>query len=183
MDMFVHQFDSSLRQMIQSWPDGLHVVMDALSTIGQPTVMLVVLVVIAACGFFGRNGRLVLATTCAGVVIAAGFVLKYLIERTRPDGALVSYPTLDPHSFPSGHALSALIVLGLCAYLAWHGLPRVWNAVVAAVLALCALLIGVSRIYLGVHYPTDVVAGWMLALCGLAVIVYVIRPRACRRQK
>jgi undecaprenyl-diphosphatase len=90
-------------------------------------------------------------------------VLKRTVSRARPSmpvgcSALVHAP--DRFSFPSGHAAASLsVALGL--------LPLVPPAAGGAVLAL-ALTVGVSRCYLGVHYPGDVVAGWALALAGAA---------------
>jgi undecaprenyl-diphosphatase len=88
-------------------------------------------------------------------------VLKRSVSRARPSmpvgcSALVHAP--DRFSFPSGHAAASLsVALGL--------LSLVPPAVGGAVLAL-ALTVGVSRCYLGVHYPGDVVAGWALAFLG-----------------
>jgi undecaprenyl-diphosphatase len=90
-------------------------------------------------------------------------LLKRTISRARPRmpegfAALVQPP--DRFSFPSGHAASSLsVALAVAA-----ALPPVPTAALVAP----ALVVGLSRCYLGVHYPGDVIAGWMLALLGLA---------------
>ncbi|HEX8318774.1 phosphatase PAP2 family protein [Longimicrobium sp.] len=88
-------------------------------------------------------------------------VLKRTVSRARPSmpvgcSALVHAP--DRFSFPSGHAAASLsVALGLLSIVS----PSVGVALVAL-----ALVVGISRCYLGVHYPGDVVAGWALALLG-----------------
>jgi undecaprenyl-diphosphatase len=94
--------------------------------------------------------------------------MKYSIQRIRPDAFFGIDPTT--YSFPSGHSL-----LSLCFYLTIAVLiaRRVGNAFGrGAILAAAALLIaaiGLSRIYLGVHYPTDVIGGFLVAACWISL--------------
>jgi len=105
---------------------------------------------------------LVFASTTGGWLLST--VLKGAFDRPRPD--LVPHLThVSTASFPSGHAmLSAVVYLTLGAMLA-RLTPR-WRAKLYFVAAaiLLALAVGASRVYLGVHYPTDVVAGWTAGL-------------------
>ena len=102
--------------------------------------------------------------------------LKALVRRERPIAvhpwivARPQYPgarDLDPHSWPSGHATMAAVVAGTIALK--HPQPEV---VVPA--AFWALAVGTSRVWLGVHYPSDVVRGWMLGL-GTAILIDRLR--------
>ncbi len=94
--------------------------------------------------------------------------LKPVFQRPRPD-----LPHLVPaggYSFPSGHATAtAALFFTLAMIYCHHTGYRTGRALVLAVAALLVLLVGVSRVYLGVHYPSDVLAGW--AAGGLVVMV------------
>lgn len=105
---------------------------------------------------------LVLGSTAGGLI--ASFTLKYLFDRPRPN--------LVPHlshvytsSFPSGHSmLSATVFLTLGALLARFVESRRLKAYFLIIALVLTFLVGLSRVYMGVHYPTDVVAGWAAGL-------------------
>ncbi len=103
--------------------------------------------------------------------------VKVLVHRPRPDVVwrLIGLPT--NRSFPSGHSLNSMTDYGMIALLASRGLRRrgVRYLVVALGLGL-AVLIGVSRSYLGVHYPTDVLGGWTAGLA-FALLAYWLDVR------
>jgi len=131
------------------------------SVMGAPRV-LALFGVAAATVFLTRRwwraAVLVLVTMWGAMVLDV--VLKQLYGRARPAPFFDFYPAPASYSFPSGHALFATCFFGGVAVLAAHRLEHsaakvgVW---VAASLAI--LLIGTSRVYLGVHYPTDVLGG------------------------
>ncbi|CAD77479.1 MAG TPA: phosphatase PAP2 family protein [Rhodopirellula baltica] len=103
-----------------------------------------------------------IASTLGGLVISLS--LKHLFDRPRPD-MVPHLSIVHTSSFPSGHSmLSAVVYLTLGSLLA-SVLPRqtlrIYTLAVACVLT---LIVGVSRVYLGVHYPTDVLAGWIAGL-------------------
>ena len=118
-----------------------------------------------------KMALLVLVSAAGGTAIS--FSLKHFFQRARPD--------LVPHevatytsSFPSSHAMmSAMIYLTLGVLLAQVQHSRRARAYVMTVALLLTLVVGTSRVYLGVHWPTDVLAGWSLGsawamLCGAA---------------
>jgi undecaprenyl-diphosphatase len=74
-------------------------------------------------------------------------------------------------SFPSGHALNSTVTYGLLAMLVWRtGWPKWLRVALGAVLVTLPVLVGLSRIAIGVHYPTDVIGGW---LAGIALVAGV----------
>jgi undecaprenyl-diphosphatase len=109
-------------------------------------------------------------------------VLKVAFERERP---ALRDPAINEMtmSFPSGHSMGSLIGYGLLAYLVVLTARPKWLRVVAVVgLALLVLAIGFSRIYLGAHYPSDVIGGYIVGACWLAACICALelvrrRPR------
>ena len=111
-----------------------------------------------------------------GLASAGNQALKAVIARARPD---LLDPLVDERgfSFPSGHSLLGMVAWGILAVLVMRSrLPLNVRRGVVAVLAVLILLIGLSRVWLGVHYPTDVLAGWTAG----AVIV-LLYARLTRR--
>ncbi len=113
----------------------------------------------------------VLVTGIFGTLLM--FALKYLFERDRP---LV--PLLTPaagHSFPSGHAFSSLLFFGILIFIVIHAVKHKWIKYSAVfLLLLFSLLVGLSRIYLNVHFATDVIAGFSLAICWLLLCDWIL---------
>jgi undecaprenyl-diphosphatase len=116
-----------------------------------------------------------LALVVAVALIGASLfteAVKQFVERPRPPGQPVVYA--PGYSFPSGHSLTGTVTYGLVAFVAWRTALAlaVRRAIVAACVALAAG-VGLSRIALGVHYPSDVLAGWLAGTAIVATVVVV----------
>lgn len=142
-------------------PAWLYKSMKDITALGSVSVLTVITVLVAGYLLTTRRAALalfVLASAIGGSI--AGTLLKEAFSRQRPEIVphLVDVQSL---SFPSGHALnSAVIYLTLGALIArTEQRPTVKIYIVGSAILL-AMLIGLSRVYLGVHYPTDVIAGW-----------------------
>jgi undecaprenyl-diphosphatase len=102
-------------------------------------------------------------------------VVKDLIARLRPPD-----PVLGPasgYSFPSGHTLNSTVTYGLVALYAWRShLALAARRVAVAILAAIPFLVGLSRIALGVHYPSDVLGGWLAGMAVVFTVVAITRP-------
>jgi undecaprenyl-diphosphatase len=144
-------------------PRWLEEMMRDFTALGSTGVLTVL--VLAVAGFLamtrkGHAALLVLLSVAGGVLVSQ--TMKWAYARPRPD--------LVPHSaevftasFPSGHSMmSAVVYLTLGALLARTQQDRSVKAYVLAVAVTLTVLVGASRVYLGVHWPTDVLAGWTL---------------------
>lgn len=163
----LQQLDGSLLLWIQtlhlSWLDP---VVSAFTSLGNGGMLWIVLSLAMVCFKPTRKaGALALGAMLLGLLVT-NLTIKPLVERPRPWLDLPLTPLVverDPHSFPSGHTCAAF-----AAGMIWaRTLPWKWGRVLAAVLAVC---MGLSRLYVGVHYPTDVLAGAVIgSLCAWAV--------------
>jgi len=116
-----------------------------------------------------------------GIPVSAGAIavtllnklIKHLAERPRPDD-ITHLISEGGFSFPSGHAITSMFVFGILIYLVRANVKnRVAANVLTVVLAVPMICIGLSRIYLGVHYPTDVAAGWCLGIAVMAAVILI----------
>lgn len=106
--------------------------------------------------------------------VTAMMVLKLFFSRVRPDTPLLE--EVKGFSFPSGHAMSAMTFYGLLIYLAYKYIPNpTLKALVIAFLSMFILAIGFSRIYLRVHYASDVIAGFSIGTIWLVLALWVTR--------
>src|SRR3569623_317391 len=143
-----------------------------LTVLGEPTVLVAAGLAVALWVWWrGRHPHLAIAITLA-ILVGRGLseAQKYWIARARPD--------LEPHlvvvktsSFPSGHATSSMIfylplALALTAGSRWH-------RAAGAAAVLLSLLIGTSRVMLGVHWPSDVIGGWSF---GMLWVLLTLKP-------
>lgn len=142
-------------------PEWLHTAAADVTALGSVTVLtLLVLLALASLVSLRRwaEALVVLVGAVGGVAISQG--LKHLFLRERPDLAFRAVEAANP-SFPSGHAmLSAVVFLTLGALAARFSPRRRLKAVALGAAVFFSILVGLSRIYLGVHWASDVLAGW-----------------------
>jgi undecaprenyl-diphosphatase len=168
-------------------------VMIEITTLGNGAVLVVL--VLACCVFLWQTRHrwsvyLLILGTLGGKIL--NDLLKEFFDRPRPS-VVVHVDTVSSMSFPSGHAMVSLIVYGSVAYLVGRLEPtsrlRTTTWVFAAIII---LMIGISRMYLGVHYPSDVIAGFIAGAAWLAFVASTMtalqffasrRPETRREEK
>lgn len=160
-------FDSSLLQwMYRHRAPAPNAAAIFLAHSGSPPVIVGIALVGTVAGAAWRKVRgaawtLPIAVIGAGVIIQG---IKLFVQRPRPQAVPHSFQPLlreTGYSFPSGHSLIAMVVYGLLGYFVLHLFKnRAARLLVRVVTVLVVFSIGVSRVYVGVHYPTDVLAGW-----------------------
>ncbi|MEO5806519.1 phosphatase PAP2 family protein [Devosia sp.] len=122
-------------------------------------IVVIVVVILLLLTNRARTAWFLAGSVLLGTVVST--VLKTVFDRPRPD--LTGVAKVFTASFPSGHAtLSAVVYLTLGTLLALRAPDRRLKVFYVAVAVFLTVIVGISRIYLGVHYPTDVLAGWSL---------------------
>lgn len=157
-------------RMRRAW---LTPIMQSISELALPVVLLVMLLAVQAFAP-GRRPGLCAACNLVGVV-ALNQVFKFIVQRPRPEGFRLIAES--GYSFPSGHSMVAMAFYGLLAWMAWHYErdPFVRRVSVAG-FGLIVALVGISRVYLGVHYASDVIAGFLVAFAWLVFFTKVLAP-------
>jgi membrane-associated phospholipid phosphatase len=135
--------------------------------------LVVAALTVLGCALFLLWGRRARALYLASVVASGAAlqaIVKLVVQRERPPVDLMLIAVPGGWSYPSGHTVSSLLLLGALAFLAARGLPGVRRRLVSITLAVVGVtMVGVSRVYLGVHWPTDVLAAWALGAAWLAL--------------
>jgi undecaprenyl-diphosphatase len=149
-------------------------VMKVITNFASATILPIAFGVIMLFYLIRKNWSRALEIAVIGI---GGFLINYFMKlffhRLRPADPLIS--PLKNFSYPSGHATSGFIFYGLLVYLVWKtNIPKLYKWLTASILILLSLLIGFSRIYLRVHYASDVVAGFCIGFAWLALSTWLI---------
>ena len=177
MQAFDRQILLAMRRSADLAPTGSPAIQQAardITAMGSSVVL--GLITLIVCGFLALGGKTHMAVFVFISVtggLTAGSLLKEVFQRPRPD--LVPYAVYaSGTSFPSGHSMmSAVTFLTLGALLARSQKRKLLKAYFLLLAAFLTVIVGLSRVYLGVHWPTDVLAGWTAGavwalLCWLA---------------
>lgn len=140
---------------------GWHGFFHAVAQVSQPSLMTLILVGISGWFAIRREYRTAIWVALVAALAQPGYLLiKQVIQRPRPTGVEDQLPTW---SFPSGHATSIVAITGVLIVLCHQRVRRRrLRATLIGGLAAVAVLVGLDRVFLGAHYPSDVAAGWLL---------------------
>jgi membrane-associated phospholipid phosphatase len=120
-----------------------------------------------------RQQSIYLLTAILGCYILSPTV-KILLHRARPSLWQSAYPLPSDYAFPSGHAMSSMTLVVALMVLSWN---YRWRWLVSIAGSLFVIAIAWTRLYLGVHFPSDVLAGWMLSIAWAMGISLLFPPR------
>ena len=164
-------FDLAVRTAVHRWASPASTVLArVLATLGSPIFLLVsfAIAMLAFDRVASKRAAVTLAQVMAGAVVC-NVGLKRLIHCPRPEPFFGTDPS--SYSFPSGHALYSLCFYGvLASVLAVHTPERAARIAICVAAAVLVAGIGLSRVYLGVHYPSDVIAGYLGAAFVLSAV-------------
>ncbi|WP_438349602.1 phosphatase PAP2 family protein [Paenibacillus sp. FA6] len=138
---------------------------------GVSISIITIIVMIVLYKFLGHRRELMFL---AWVVIGSALLnmlLKLLFQRARP--TLHRIVDANGYSFPSGHSMAAFSLYAAIAFLVWKHVPNAIGRMFIIILSsIFILTIGVSRIYLGVHYPSDIIGGYLMSACWLTASIW-----------
>lgn len=111
------------------------------------------------------------------VIVGINQLLKFIIQRKRPIGYRLI--EMSGYSFPSGHAMVSMAFYGLLIYLTYHMMKKKFLKITLIILnILIILLIGISRVYLGVHYLSDVITGYLISIIYLLLLSKILKKHS-----
>jgi membrane-associated phospholipid phosphatase len=152
----------------------LDLIMLGITTLGEPIVLLTMCLGLGTgLVYYQRRSEVNTLAIAALGAIGLNYVLKEIFGRARP--ALWNWIVdVGHHSFPSGHAMLSMVIYGFIGYILAQEFPQ-WRNQIYTLTTVLILAIGFSRLYLGVHWPTDVVAGYATGLVWLVVCMNLER--------
>lgn len=159
-------------------PPGFGTLALVLSWVGSATGMVPVVLVLGLLLWRKSHTMARFFLLSVGGAMLLNLVFKAFFDRARPD-ILNKLWTENDSSFPSGHATMAMALVAALVALYWR---TPWRAPLAVGGLLYAFLMGAARVYVGVHYPTDVLAGWAAGLAWVAGVAFIYWPRLRRAQ-
>lgn len=166
----IHTFDRVAGKWITDLPRWLYPIMYLFTWMGEPPFTVGVAALVFGYGFALDKPLYVSAGIIAFVTIAFGSLLKLVLRRRRPITDYSKNMFIKTFSFPSGHAAGSLVSFVMAALLIGNKWPELMGVALVVACVSC-FVIGVSRVYLGAHYVSDIIGGWIIGGIGLAIIV------------
>lgn len=157
---------------------GLDMVMVFITRVGSSLVLIPLNVLVFSLLLYRKRRKEALFWALAVVGTAVlNFIAKHVFARMRPDLWTSISPEIT-YSFPSGHAMNSMAVMTAVVVLTWD---TRWRNLMIVAGACFILLVGSSRIYLGVHYPSDILAGWAASFAWVVGLASVFTEKSSKR--
>ncbi len=171
-----HDFDANVFNFIAGHVSDIHTdIMRFFTFLGTHIFLIPANLLLTAWFLFIRKRRWdsikIPAVTLSSLLLM--FILKLIFHRERPLTPLLQ--KAKGYSFPSGHALMSVTFYGLLIFIVWQSSKPIWiKWLLSAALFLLIIIIGSSRVYLGVHYASDVLAGFCVGLIWLLLSLWML---------
>ena len=168
LDLLAYQF---FVEYLRS--DFMTPIMEGFTSLSSVAVVLVMALIVSAFAPGRAPGRCVCANVLGALILNQA--IKFLIQRPRPDGFRLATET--GYSFPSGHSMISMAFYGLLIWMIWkYEKDNILRHVWCCLFAIIIIMVGISRIYLGVHYASDVIGGFCASVLWLAFFTKVLAP-------
>lgn len=172
LEQEIYRFDETIYSFISKGiSDNMSQIAKIITTMGS--VYVIIPVTIISIIYFWKKRESKYIVINLAIIFASNQILKRIIARPRPDEFRIVEET--GYSFPSGHSMISMAFYGLFIYLIYKKINNKylkWTLII--LLSILIILIGVSRIYLGVHYASDVCAGFLLSIAYIIAFTHFI---------
>lgn len=162
LDNYIYKIIYSLRNSIWDF------IFINITKMGNITIVLLIIIVLLL--KLNRKNQEILSFTVI-ITVLSNQIIKYIIKRPRPNH--IRLIKQGGYSFPSGHAMISIALYGfLLYYIQINCKNKKKKVLLSLLLTILILTIGCSRIYVGVHYPTDIIGGYCLSIYILKMVIY-----------
>ena len=165
------ELDRPLAELVAKLPKSVKPVMVFASFIAAPIPIGIIFLLLIVFSLLTSNDQLFRAALIGIALSPVAEISKFISKRRRPETLYVERMMFKTYSFPSGHSYISVLVFGFLAALAFLTLPN--GYIITIVLSALAITVGISRVYLGAHFPSDVLAGWILGCLALTFWIKV----------
>lgn len=175
LDEEIYSFDNSIYRIISNIIYGpITIIAKIITMLGSAYVIIPVCIISTI--YFSRKKESIYIPINLIIIFAMNQILKRIIQRPRPIENRIVEET--GYSFPSGHSMVSMAFYGLFIYLIYKNVKNKYiKWLLITLISIFIILIGISRIYLGAHYASDVIAGFCLSICYLTIFIKIISKK------
>ena len=173
LDKEIQKFDNSVYNAISKIiNEPLTIFLKIITTIGAGYVIIPVCIISTICFWKKKEAKYIIVNLIT--IFFSNQLLKRIVERPRPEGFRIVEEL--GYSFPSGHSMVSMAFYGFFICLIYKKVKNKYIKWISiSLFSLLIILIGISRIYLGVHYASDVIAGFVLSIAYLGLFTHIIK--------
>lgn len=170
-DLYIDKYGNNLISKLKN--ENMTNIIKIITNIGG-TIIIAVVTILSLFIFRNKKINICIILNLLGIFILNNVLIKNIIARDRPSG--INIIEENGYSFPSGHTAISTVVYGYLIYLIYNYVSnKKLKYALISILSIIILVVGLTRIYLGVHYTSDVLGGYLLGISYLLIFTYVTR--------